>query len=666
MENLDRLWNLFAERECIGVTWPEAGKRTMLAALTRSDATTAQRLRDQFVFVRDFAVLPVVAVAGLINSGKTSLVASLLSPTGRTRVLRGVSAGSGTQRFTLWLPGSWQERPDLRPQVDRELARIFGHAPELLAAKPGEAQTQQMRRDALAVPLLAWDEALDAQGIALLDCPDIQRRTPGESDARNIRLEMLKAAGAICAGVVLVARRTEIEVREFHLITELLPSATRVYAVNFLRRESATEVATEMHDAAGLPEGFVYAAYDYDVGSNAAFAPACDPNFGSGVSADTNADRTPFFFEVPHDAAQAIDEETALKHLGRRLGPEALRQRRQRELVGDLVKDLSAAAETIQREVARMNRVIDTAALDLFDRCHRLFRDGENLRLKIDPEIAEAMAAAIRHEAPWDMKLLLAVHHWLFRQLGRLREAGTLLAGKLQVPERWMERFREVWRSTPESPLNEHNVKRQLEAWSLAHGTTPTSTTASVSHDWQTPARDILERFAAKERTRLPRETWEELARQLWKKTPVGWTRFKVASLLVIALAALAIFPVLGGAALLATTFHTTVVALTWKELLVAAGLGALLTSDFARSFERMVDQTLGRRQIANFFAIVADRVGLPREVPRERKSEFPEPMIEAETSPRSFGIATCGWQRAVCEEGEFAEWRAALTRFHS
>jgi hypothetical protein len=130
--------------------------------------------------VRGFLVVPIVAVAGLINSGKSSLVAAFLSPQSRTRVLRGISSREGTQRFTLWAPASWKQDAAFRNQLEQMFTRVFRHAPEPLAETAETAHAQQRENESLDVPLLAFDTALDLHGIALLDCPDVQRPQPAK------------------------------------------------------------------------------------------------------------------------------------------------------------------------------------------------------------------------------------------------------------------------------------------------------------------------------------------------------------------------------------------------------------------------------------------------------------------------------------------------------
>ena len=79
----------------------EAGKKARFESLIRH-----VRLLD--------ADLPVIAVAGLVNSGKSSVATSFLSATGQKRVPRGLSKEEATQRFVLWCPRAWQQDEERR------------------------------------------------------------------------------------------------------------------------------------------------------------------------------------------------------------------------------------------------------------------------------------------------------------------------------------------------------------------------------------------------------------------------------------------------------------------------------------------------------------------------------------------------------------------------
>lgn len=148
---------------------------------------------------------PIVALAGQLNAGKSSLLATYLSPANRQRVLRGVANEAGTHRFVLWLPQVWWNDADLLNILIGFISSLFGSPPERLSDDPhqafaqynGQILTDRLLRvdhqqanattaenaswtehadslDPLSVPLIAYDQQLDELRLGLLDCPDIQ------------------------------------------------------------------------------------------------------------------------------------------------------------------------------------------------------------------------------------------------------------------------------------------------------------------------------------------------------------------------------------------------------------------------------------------------------------------------------------------------------------
>ena len=106
----DAIWPLLSRVDpaLIQQHWPTSEPRSFLQMLHAYDPTQAQRLERTYQLVQRFQHVPMVAVAGLINSGKSALVASFLSGASRARVLRGRQSSQGSQRFCLWLPRQWQ------------------------------------------------------------------------------------------------------------------------------------------------------------------------------------------------------------------------------------------------------------------------------------------------------------------------------------------------------------------------------------------------------------------------------------------------------------------------------------------------------------------------------------------------------------------------------
>ena len=155
-------------------------------------------LIDHLKVFEQISRCPIIAITGLLNAGKSSLLASYLSPENRNRVLRGLSNDAGTHRFVLWLPKIWWDEPELLSTLISFLTSLFGHAPEHLSndpevaamqyngrimsealmrdpmnadqGSPSQLATQTNAANPLSVPLIAYDEGLNgfAPGIGRL------------------------------------------------------------------------------------------------------------------------------------------------------------------------------------------------------------------------------------------------------------------------------------------------------------------------------------------------------------------------------------------------------------------------------------------------------------------------------------------------------------------
>lgn len=283
-ETLGNFWNNFCELPVLQRQWPAKETLAALPALQSCDHDCAQRLERRFEFVHSFSILPIVAVAGLKNAGKSSLVSAFVSPANRDRIPRGLKSDFGTHRFTLWLPQSWEANTDRLAQIKTTLAEVFGHAAEALSDSAEDAIRQQTRRDTIEKPLLAFDPALEEQGIALLDCPDIDSAS-GDTPENNARLRMLTRAGEVCAGVIIVIERAKIEVDLLSVIAQHLPAAAQVYAINGLRNEPPHEVLEDLERRLGHRPQYCFMAFDYAVEGYRERTPRIDPNLASDPAA---------------------------------------------------------------------------------------------------------------------------------------------------------------------------------------------------------------------------------------------------------------------------------------------------------------------------------------------------------------------------------------------
>jgi hypothetical protein len=657
---VDELWEGLQSRRIVRQLWPSAGEQSYLEWRSEFDPEGAHKLREDFEFVRRFAVMPIIAVAGLINSGKSSLVASFLSPEGRDRVLRGQNKSQGTQRFTLWLPCAWKKEDGLCARLDQMLANVFGHAPELLHAERERAHAQQSSIEDLSAPLLAFDEGLDSLRMALLDCPDVQRVQPGEQAGRNRRLEILKAAGEVCAGVILVAPRMQIEIKELRSIAMNMPSATRIYAINFLFRESAEALLADAKDQ--LEGEICYVAYDHHKPANRGFAPLIDPNFTGKADPDFER-RVPFFFEALPDPDKnrpdAVTEERSLLQIGARLSPESLRQRRQSELVRSLRRNVGAALGNLEQKVAERADELEKAHEGLFERLLDLMQDDNgNLRIKLDPEITASITESICRTAPWDMRMMLLFNKKLIKGILAVK-AGVGKAWGLLQAVGGRTSFLKQKKKLDSYHLEPERLLDVLVVWSAGFGP------LKEKNFWIEDAGAIVERFRSEERTNLTAAQWDAMTTGFWETAP----RFKarvvlVLSLLTVLAAALwtALEP-FSGSVVFAATVKGNIVALTITELAGLLGLGGGIAALIARLLHTHVERRIGSQQFSNLFAIACDQLGLPRETPPLYAGRFPPPHIAEKRKREAYGTNQRGWLKAQINRQELHQLQLALSR---
>lgn|GEM_PF-2034008 len=160
--------------------------------------------------------IPIMAICGGMNAGKSTLTASLLSPERAPFVLRGGGMQMATHRFVMWCPTSWKEDPD-RQACLQDLIRAafeFEGRCEELSSDLNEAHAQYNARHhdetSLHLPLVGFDAALDEHGVAILDCPDLD--SPHDPDVlhqtADIRRDAIKKASRLCSGFIALATQS--------------------------------------------------------------------------------------------------------------------------------------------------------------------------------------------------------------------------------------------------------------------------------------------------------------------------------------------------------------------------------------------------------------------------------------------------------------------------
>lgn len=356
-----------------------------------------------------------------------------------------------------------------------------------------------------------------------------------------------------------------------------------------------------------------------------------------------------YFFEVSPEAEKNLPDnvlsERSILRLGKRLDPEKLIQNRQRELLRELQTDLRRGITVIETEIRMSREVVERAATRLFEACKDLFSAGGQDTVKLDFETVKAIADSLQRTAPWEFKLLL----WPYRRvLGLLDNARE----KIREIKEFRARMRRASPTPPESDrLTSLRLCQTLAEWSAANGA------VHAPETWKEDAEEILNRFGKEERTTLLDAEWDEISNELWKQTPKWTQRLAFVIGLVAGLLALAsaIADFFGGCGIF---------TITHAHLLSVLGIGggAAALGEAGRRYHGLLEK-LARQQMSNFFAITADRVGVPRTVPEKFNDEFPAPRVLEKPNHYAYGVAERHWQLAHPIPDNLATLRSEIDR---
>jgi len=206
------------EHPLLSCVWPKSSdKLNLLDSLKKfGNQKLADALKNTLAIQSAQAEMmerPIVGVLGELKSGKSSIVASFLSPEGRQRLPRGVENKNGTHRFVYWLPKSWDVKGNVQNACHELLSTTHGNAKEFLSSDPTKAAEQYRsgfrHLDLLSVPLIASDAGLDQLSLAFLDCPDVQTLDKpldqdGTTTSANPRLDFVANAAQLCSAFFVV------------------------------------------------------------------------------------------------------------------------------------------------------------------------------------------------------------------------------------------------------------------------------------------------------------------------------------------------------------------------------------------------------------------------------------------------------------------------------
>lgn len=631
-------------RAAVARVAPGEGRESYLAALRRIENALSQSTLAAGRRLHTASKLidrPTIAVAGMLNSGKTSLVSSFLSPAGQSRALRGTSNNEGTHRFVLWLPQSWRSDIELWSLLITRIGDSLGHAPEELSSDPEIAAEQYNNRDGdaslLAVPLMATDTALDEAGVGLLDCPDIVSDAEFGLGSPEQRRELLGRAATLCSAFLIVtgaeSSRDTTLADLLRIASDLMPGVPRMLAVNKVRPRQTPDQVHETFDplVKKFGVGTLYAAYDFEVPNSRPFIPD-DNTILSAESTTPNeddADSLPVFFAVHEDPDDnppaSINDDRLLRSLPSKLDRGVLFSQLHHALrlnledaiwnqgVGRIRDDADASFE----KTRQCQQILLDAALEYF--AHRKI-GGEviELRLHQSERIIRQLSESFAATAPWYARWGVRLNATLRRVVGG---AGDFIRNltPTAMSRRAADDIKGRFRSgeyggliEPTGLINE--IERHGGTSVLTHFDDPNASNQSSESD-ASPFRAAVERavirFEQDDFTTLDPRRLDTAVRQMWTEIPM---HRKIATGLT-PLAAL--FATFGAALMIPVDFGAQFfLAASIPELLAAAGLTTLSAMWAANRGAHDVGQQAARQQLADFLAVLCDELGVARPDP--------------------------------------------------
>jgi len=601
-------------------------------------------LLRQLAIFEQVSHCPVVAIAGLLNAGKSSLLATYLSASGRARVLRGVGNQQGTHRFVIWMPEVWWSDPQLLSTLVTFMTSVFGHPPEQLSEDVQVAQQQYNGQvftgslmaggessaaasavDPIAVPLIARDSGLDRLKLGLIDCPDIQTGFLDHptSDLRGgelaaSRRSQLNKIGRLCSAFLIVSKLSSLHDEGLlQLLTTLrdaMPGVPRILAINKVKARYSPDVvyseARSLVDRFGIAS--VFGAYDYRSAVTNDRIPA--PPDGLVTSPENPQ---PIFWDISSqvDASSRSNKPFAdrdyLFHLSSRLEAGSLAKESHRSLSLQLQASASESLEWLACNDGLRKRQITAAWKAIADACYDFMAernsDGQatGLRLQASPAIVAQLADSLQRTAPVWMRFSMTVD----RTARQFQQAISNNASRfkiLQSASNSVMQFAKNFRRGEGAQV----VTPQRLAESIRNHDFHDATRRMTEDDLIAGCEAAMKRFAAEDKTLLNPKELDEWSKQIWDNMSLKqklWKGTQPLALLMGPLLAAVLVPIDGGGT-------AVLVFASAKELLAAAGIAALLSPTFGgHEALKIVQRETPWRQLSDLFAIVCDSLNVPR-----------------------------------------------------
>lgn len=603
---------------------------------------------------------PILAVLGLLNAGKSSLVSTFLNESNRARVLVGSSNQQGTHRFVLWLPECWRSISLIWNSIQARLNAVFNAPLELLDLDPERSREQYNAIDqrevkladgtikkysAMESPLVGFDSSLDRWGIALMDCPDIQTGLLPTNDisisrdrladfvesVAQKRLELLAKVSPFCSAFVIVlpanAMHDEKVSKLIHLLTERMPGTPQIAAVNRVpRRYRTEEIQSEIAKLYGTEDlSRVYMAYSFEGPLDRERIPTPPTAWNASVDSKVpNGNALPWFFRIDQSPVcqppQSVPDQDWLLNIGSQLDKSQLLDGSIDSHLSRIQSDMLECLQIISQKNEEWTRRRGIMRQSLAQACLEFSRDPNppyGLRLQASKQIVAQISQSLERTAPW----WATPGRWVARIGEYGKEQVSNVSQWLRFPE-WIsgktenlvQYIRGRWTSGDDAKI----VTAELFIKALARIDRPgywsldvESTDISGHHKAKLLGSIQLgiDRFQKESEISLDATELDLYTAKLWNGMP--WKRRLItglapAAVLFAPLVAVIALPIdFGGSSVL--------VFASLKELLGAGltGLGiALLSGD---SMPRIAESEAAWQQYGDLVAVLCDELGVKR-----------------------------------------------------
>ncbi len=580
---------------------------------------------------------PLVAVAGQLNAGKSSLVGTFLSPEARERIPRGLANNQGTHRFVLWMPRRWQSDAQLLDSLTTAIEELFAAPPTLLPEDIADSHASYVGAAETAAPLLAFDDALDQLGLGLIDCPDIQsgfttpsaatktdfpagatrvpRSTNSPLHLPGLRQQQLHVMAKLCSAFVVVCGMRNLHdqslVQILQSLRDSMPGVPRYLAVNRVKArygpDAVLEQARLLSDRFGVTE--TYLAYDYRSAAAQSKIPPAPPELTAIPELNETPDqRQPIFFTPNAKQSSGIQY---LVHLGSELDAGYLARESSRTLAMQLNAQTRKATDWIQENSVASKRRLKALYDEIAEACIAFMAERNTagaitgLRMQTSPAIINQLTDSLATTAPAWMQMSMKVDRSARKLQNAIKSSASRLAVLGNVGEgvkKLVRRFKSGDGAAVVTPSKLAAAIRKQDR---------TGTTEFLQDEALARQCDVaLKRFGNEDETVLDAEQLDQWSKQVWANMPMRqklWKGAQPFAMLAAPFAAVILLPIDGGGS-------AVLVFASAKELLAAAGIATLLgpTQTGHLALEVAQGETAWR-QLSNLFAICCDSLGIVR-----------------------------------------------------